>query len=72
MWIGKAFRLREKLRAIGHLSTVEYLPAGEIVLVTSEKAMQVVTVRARGRSFTVFADALEASGEEVDGSEYTG
>ena len=72
MWIGRAFRLREKLRAIGDRGGAELIPAGEIVLVTSEKTMHVVTIRSKGRSLTVFADSLESAGEDVDGAEYTG
>lgn len=71
-WTGRTFRLRATLRGIGHTGTVEYIPAGEVVLVTSQKIMHVVTVRFKGRAITVFADALEASGEEVDGTEYSG
>ena len=71
-WIGRTFRLRETLRGIGHMGRAEYLHAGAVVLVTSEKTMHVVTVRVKGMSLTVFTDALEAASEEVDGTEYQG
>ena len=41
-WTGRTFRLRATLRGTGQKGTVEYFPAGAVVLVTSEKIMHVV------------------------------
>jgi len=47
------------------IGTVEYIPEGSVVVVTSGKKMQVVCVQSREQSLTVFADNLEAHGEEI-------
>lgn len=66
MWIGRTFRLREKLRAITSTGAIEYIAPGTVVVVASEKVMHVVTVQEQERRLIVFADDLEKCGEELD------
>ncbi len=66
MWIGRAFQLREKLRAITSTGTIEYIAVGTVVVVLSETVMHVVTVQEQNRQLIVFADDLEKCGEELD------
>ncbi len=53
------------MKAISPSGTVEYIPEGTVVVVTSGKKMHVVCVQSLGRSPTVFADDLEAHGDEI-------
>ena len=69
MWIGRTFRLREKLRAITPTGAIEYIAPSTVIVVASEKVMHVVTVLEHERRLIVFADDLEKCGEEIKASE---
>jgi hypothetical protein len=69
MWIGRTFRLREKLRAITPTGAIEYIAANTVIVVASEKVMHVVTVLEQQRRLIVFVDDLEECGEEIKAEE---
>jgi hypothetical protein len=69
MWIGRTFRLREKLRAITPTGAIEYIAPSTVIVVASEKVMHVVTVLEQQRRLIVFVDDLEKCGEEIKAEE---
>jgi hypothetical protein len=69
MWIGRTFRLCEKLRAITSTGAIEYIAPSTVIVVASEKVMHVVTVLEHERRLIVFVDDLEKCGEEIKDSE---
>ena len=66
MWTGRTFRLRGKLRAITSAGTIEYIAAGTVVLVATEKVMHLVTVLDQDKRLIAFADDLEKCAEDLD------
>jgi len=69
MWIGRTFRLCEKLRAITSTGAIEYIAPSTVIVVASEKVMDVVTVLEQQRQLIVFVDDLVKCGEEIKTSE---
>jgi hypothetical protein len=70
MWTGRRFHLRSKILAIelGAENTAFYIPAGDIVEVTSGPsvtAVRLIQVRWQGRRVSVFTTDLQAKGDEV-------